>query len=54
MSRKPIVIGISGPSGSGKSTLSAMLAQMLPNSVVVNADKYYKKELPVIEVPPKV
>ena len=45
MSRKPIVIGISGPSGSGKSTLSAMLAQMLPNSVVVNADKYYKKEL---------
>ena len=51
MSRKPIVIGISGPSGSGKSTLSAMLAETLPNSVIVNADKYYKKELPIVVSP---
>ena len=42
MSRKPIVIGISGPSGSGKSTLSAMLHQMRPNALVVNAEKYFK------------
>ena len=51
MSRKPIVIGISGPSGSGKSTLSAMLAETLPNAVIVNADKYYKKELPIVVSP---
>lgn len=51
MKRKPIVIGISGPSGSGKSTLAAQLAQSLPNTAVVNADKYYKKELPVIVSP---
>ena len=51
MSSKPFVIGISGPSGSGKSTLSAALADLLPRTVVVNADKYYKKELPVITSP---
>lgn len=51
MSRKPVVIGISGPSGSGKSTLSAMLAETLPRCVVVNADKYYKKDLPKIVSP---
>lgn len=51
MSRKPIVIGISGPSGSGKSTLADNLAKTLPNAVVVNADKYYKKELPRIVSP---
>jgi len=51
MKRKPIVIGISGPSGSGKSTLTAQLAETLPNTAVVNADKYYKKELPVIVSP---
>ena len=51
MSRRPIVIGISGPSGSGKSTLSARLAEALPHTVIVNADKYYKKELPKIVSP---
>ena len=48
---KPCVIGISGPSGSGKSTLAAALAQSLPRAVIVNADKYYKKELPTLISP---
>ena len=51
MTRKPIIVGISGPSGSGKSTLAQMLCERLPRAVVVNADKYYKKELPVIVSP---
>ncbi len=43
---KTVFIGVSGPSGSGKSTLSAQLASLLPGSQVINADTYYKKDLP--------
>lgn len=48
---KTVIIGISGPSGSGKSTLAAELQKRLPGAVTVNADTYYKKELPRITSP---
>ena len=51
MSHKPLVIGIYGPSVSGKSTLSARRSELLPRTVIINADKYYKKDLPKIVSP---
>lgn len=51
--RKPFLIGISGGSASGKSTLSKMIADHLNghNVEIINADKYYKKELPQMKSP---
>lgn len=39
-----VVIGISGGSGAGKSTISDKLAEILPNAVHINVDKYMHEE----------
>ncbi|MBP3707395.1 MAG: hypothetical protein J6J36_02145 [Clostridia bacterium] len=39
-----VVIGVSGGSGAGKSTVSDKLAEILPNAVHINVDKYMYEE----------
>lgn len=39
-----VVIGVSGGSGAGKSTVSDKLAELLPNAVHINVDKYMHEE----------
>ncbi|KAJ2374619.1 ribosylnicotinamide kinase [Coemansia sp. RSA 2607] len=39
-----IVLGLSGPSCSGKTTLALSLIKLIPNTVVIHQDDYYKKD----------
>ncbi|PBP21665.1 nicotinamide riboside kinase 1 [Diplocarpon rosae] len=44
VSRKAIVVGISGCSSSGKTTLSRLLRDIFPNSFVLHEDDFYRPE----------
>ncbi|KAJ2787423.1 ribosylnicotinamide kinase [Coemansia interrupta] len=39
-----IVLGLSGPSCSGKTTLALSLIKLIPNTVVIHQDNYYKND----------
>ena len=41
---KPILIGISGPSCSGKTTLSRVLKSIIPGTIVLHEDDFYKTD----------
>ena len=41
---KPILIGISGPSCSGKTTLSKVLKSIIPGTIVLHEDDFYKTD----------
>lgn len=44
ISRKAVVVGLSGCSSSGKTTLARLLRDIFPNTFVLHEDDFYKPE----------
>ncbi|PRP88499.1 nicotinamide riboside kinase [Planoprotostelium fungivorum] len=45
--KRVLCIGISGPSSSGKSLLTSHLSQVIPNTITIHQDDFYKVDIPI-------